>query len=621
MGIRCTGLALLLLLSACRPELDREPDTVMDQHSYVAHSAALVTHVALDLEADFAARQLRGTCVLDVEGPAGDLVLDTRDLDIASVEVAVGDGAFRETTFELGEADPILGAPLRVAREDATRVRVTYASRPEAAGLQWLEPAQTAGRTSPFLYSQSQAIQARTWIPLQDSPGVRVTYEARIRTSPELTAVMSAASASEPGAEGEHVFQMSLPIPPYLIAIAIGDLAFEATGPRTGVYAEPPLIGDAAREFEDTEAMMQAVEALYGPYRWDRYDILVLPPAFPFGGMENPRLTFVSPTVIAGDKSLVGLIAHELAHSWSGNLVTNATWNDFWLNEGFTTYIESRIQEEVFGPERSAMEVSLEVESLHEELSVLPAEDQRLRTDLEGRDPDDGITGVPYAKGAMFLRTLEKAAGRDAFDPFIRAYFDAFAFRSITTDTFEAFLEDELLAQREDVAAVVDLRQWLDESGLPDGRDEPRSTALEAVGNAAQAWSDGTVAVGDLPVTSWTTQHWQRFLRAMPDELPASQLAELDGAFGLTESGNAEILTEWFTLTIRNRYKPADIALERFLTSVGRRKFLRPLYEQLCETPEGRVRALQIYSVARSGYHALAAQSLDPLVGWVPPGV
>ncbi len=612
---RFVSLILPLMSTACVSGLQGPDYQIRDIHSYASRSEARVTHLELDLGVDFDARQLWGSCTLYVEG-SGDLVLDTRDLTISRVDVSDQGEAFRQAPYELGAADPILGAPLTITRGSANRVRVEYATAPGAGGLQWLDPPQTAGRRHPFLYSQSQAIQARTWIPLQDSPGRRVTYAARIRTPPELLAVMSAEMLSGTERTGFYQFRMRSPIPPYLIALAVGDLVFASTGDRTGVYAEPEVIEAAAREFEDTESMMQAVESLYGRYRWGRYDILVLPPAFPFGGMENPMLTFVSPTVIAGDKSLVSLIAHELAHSWSGNLVTNFTWSDFWLNEGFTTYLEARIQEEVYGWERAAMEVALEVDSLKEELEDLEEPDQVLHINLSGRDPDDGVTSVPYVKGSMFLRTLEHAVGRDRFDRFLRGYFEQFAFRSITTAQFASYLDEELLSGRRRMDPAISVEEWLERPGLPEFRHEPRSEALEVASEAARKWTAGTIKAADLFTEGWTTQHWMQFVRDLPDGQIQDSMAELDRAFGFTDSGNAEILTEWLKLAIRNDYAPADVALERFLVSVGRRKFLRPLYEQLMLTEEGQMRAVEIYAEARSGYHPLTVQTIDEIIGW-----
>ena len=515
-----------------------------DLHSYANSDEIRVTHIELDLEVGFDERRLRGSAMLSfdrlVEG-ADALILDTRDLTITAVESWSPTGGFDAATFSLAEADPVLGAPLTVVLPpEATRARVSYETSPGASGLQWLTPEQTAGREQPFMFTQSQAIHARSWIPLQDSPAVRVTYGARIRTPAGLRAVMSAANDPEAAADGDYRFDMPQSIPSYLIALAAGDLAFRSLGERTGVYAEPSVVDAAADEFADTESMMAATEQLYGPYRWERYDLLVLPPSFPFGGMENPRLTFATPTILAGDRSLVSLVAHELAHSWSGNLVTNATWRDFWLNEGFTVYLERRIVEAVYGPDREAMEAVLGLRALHADLERLDDADQILHVDLAGRDPDAGMTQVPYEKGALFLRRLEEAAGRERFDAFLRGYFDHFAFRSITTADFLAYAAEHLLAD-EALAGAVPVEEWVRAPGLPADAPRPASEAFDVVETAAAQWAGGAVRAADLETAAWTTHEWLHFLAVLPERLEPARMAELDGAFGLTGSPNAEI--------------------------------------------------------------------------------
>ena len=600
------------------------PNVRKDAHSYSNPEQVRVTRVELDLDVDFDRKSLRGSATLVVrkdEPAVRELVLDTRDLVIERAEAGDDSGAFAPADFVVGERDPALGAPLTVTlAEETTRVRIFYATGPDASGLQWLEPSQTAGGEHPFLYTQSQAIHARSWIPLQDTPGVRVTYAATVRTPKDLLAVMSAEmealQPSEASPPGTYHFQMPQPIPSYLIALAVGDLAFEAMSERTGVFAEPSVVKLAAREFEDTEDMMQAAEKLYGPYQWQRYDILVLPPSFPFGGMENPRLTFATPTILAGDKSLVSLVAHELAHSWSGNLVTNATWRDFWLNEGFTVYLERRIQERVFGRERGEMEGALEVHELEEEMSGLEPRDQILHVDLDGRDPDDGFTLVPYVKGMLFLRTLEEAVGRDRFDTFLRSYFDHFSFQSVTTADFLDYLDQYLLQPNPHVADQVSIEDWLLEPGLPEGAARPVSDLLDKVEGQARRWLRGEAAATDLPTADWSTQQWLHFLRSLGESVESPKLAELDAAFSLTETGNAEILHQWLLMAVRNRYEPAYPRIEAFLTSVGRRKFLKPLYTAMAKTGDGKRRALAIYEKARSRYHPIASATIDELLGY-----
>lgn len=603
------------------PAADPPAAEARDIHSFARPDEAKVTHIGLDWTVLFDEKVLEGAALLYVtRGPdaSARLHLDTRDLAIMQVVAGRAD-SFQEATWSLGEPDPHLGTPLVVdLPEGADRVRIAYRTSPSATGLQWLDPSQTAGGKLPFLYSQSQAIHARSWIPCQDSPGIRITFDATVRVAPPLRAVMAAEQVSD--GNGVYIFSMPHPIPPYLLALAVGDLKFGKVGPRTGVWAEPKVLDRAVGEFADMEAMLAATEKLYGPYRWGRYDLLVLPPSFPFGGMENPMLTFATPTILAGDRSLVALVAHELAHSWSGNLVTNATWSDFWLNEGFTTYLERRIMEAVYGPERARMEWMLGRQDLEKELDLLadkPA-DQHLRIDLAGRDPDDGMTSVPYDKGALMLRMLEETYGREAFDTFLRAWFDEHAFESVPTDRFLAFLDERLIKAREPLEgrSRPDVRAWIDRPGIPADAPEFESDALAKVDAAIARWAGGEATAKELPTADWTTQHWLHFLRGLPEALTADQMGRLDAAFGFTKTGNAEVLDEWLVLSIRHDYAPAGKRLEEFLTSQGRRKFLTPLYRELMKTEAGADRARAIYEKARPLYHTIARQTLDELVGY-----
>jgi imidazolonepropionase-like amidohydrolase len=586
-----------------------------DPHSASKPDEVGLKHLDLALKVDFDRKRLQGTATwtLDRHTSATEVIFDVRSIDVARVTL---DGGDEPVAFRLGDEKPFLGRSLTVPIGTATRtVRITYSTEPDAAALQWLTPAQTAGGKRPFLFTQSQAILARTWIPCQDSPGVRFTYAATIEAPTDLLAVMSAANPTVRSSDGRYSFRMEQPIPSYLMALAVGDLAFKPLGARSGVYAEPSVVDAAAYEFADTETLIAAAEALYGPYRWGRYDLLVLPPSFPFGGMENPRLTFATPTVIAGDRSLVSLVAHELAHSWSGNLVTNATWNDFWLNEGFTVYFEQRILEAVFGRELAEMEAGLELKGLRDSVADMGATnaDTRLKLDLAGRDPDEGMNDIAYQKGRFFLRAVEASVGRARFDAFLRAYFDRFAFGTMTTDRFVAYLKAELLVPAK---SSFDPATWIDQPGLPAIAD-PQSDAFARVDRELERLARGT-APAALATQGWVTQQWMRFLRGLPETTTTAELARLDATFHFNDSGNSEVQTAWFLRAIAAHHTAAYGKLEQFLVKVGRRKFLRPLYAELAKTAEGRAFARKVYAKARPGYHSVSQGAIDAILG-APP--
>ena len=636
-------LALSAALAACGQQGEVKSDMpplpasatapvnyVRDIHSHARPEIARVKHVDLDLVADFTAKTLSGTATLDVTAEPGatEIILDVRNMDIRAVHDDKG-----PLQFALGADDPILGQALTIkfpafTAGEQRKIRIDYATRPDAAALQWLTPAQTAGGQKPYLFSQGQAILTRTWVPTQDSPGIRQTYSAKITAPAGLHAVMSAEMLTPEGeaaANGarSYRFRMTNPVPPYLIALAIGDIDFAQVGTRTGVWTEPSRLQASAAEFAEMQQMVDAAEKLYGPYRWGRYDLLILPPSFPFGGMENPRLTFATPTVVAGDKSLVSLVAHELAHSWSGNLVTNATWADFWLNEGFTTYFENRIMEAVYGRERALMLQTLGWGDLQTTLAELPAADTRLHIDLAGRDPDDGLTDIAYEKGAAFLRTIERIVGRERFDAWLKGYFERNAFRPMTTEMFLADIRANLVKGDQALERQLMLDDWVYKPGLPSNAQSPVSNAFVPVDAAAKAFFADKGPASAVPWRNWSTQERQRFLawrpaglRAGTDWLTNQQLADLERTLNLANEGNSELVFAWLQIAVAHRYQPAAPKLEQFLTSQGRRKFVLPLYTSLwAEGDWGRPIATRLYARARPGYHPVTTGSVDAVVG------
>jgi leukotriene-A4 hydrolase len=587
-----------------------------DTASYARPLEARVYHVALDLNVDFDAKRIGGTAILDIDRKpqAKEIVLDDKGLDIESIT----DGSEQPLEWKVGAADPKLGAPLAVTlRPDTRRLIIKYKSAPDAGALQWLTPEQTAGKKRPYLFSQGQAIENRSWIPTQDSPGIRQTWEATIHVPAGLTAVMSAPKSAEPITQGgESVFSYKMPhsVAPYMIAMAVGDLAFKPLGPRTGVWTEPVMLDRAAAELADTEKMVEAAEKLYGPYRWGRYDLLVLPPSFPYGGMENPTLTFLTPTFIAGDKSLVGLVAHELAHSWSGNLVTNANWADSWLNEGVTSYFENRIMEAIYGPKRAKQEAALSFDEMQKAFAEEGRNAPITALHLPPKEavPDGGASGIIYDKGAVFLRTLEKIIGRDKWDAYLRSYFERHAFQPMTSARFLANMREHLIKGDRALEQKLQLDNWVYKPGLPSNVARPDPAAFASVDDAVRAFASG----GPAPAAfgGWTTAEKLRFLNRLPRKMATARLDALNKTLRLNEAGNNEVLFAWLDLAVRNRFDPAVPALERFLTTQGRMKFVQPLIETLAKDREwGRPIAVRIYRVARASYHPITQRDLDKL--------
>jgi leukotriene-A4 hydrolase len=588
-----------------------------DVHSFGNSDEVVIKHLTLDLSVNFETKILSGSAVftLDHKKKTNKLILDTRDLTINKVTLNEKE---TPTTFTLGEEVKYLGKVLTIVITPKTKsVKVYYSTSPNAGALQWLEPSQTSGKEKPFLFTQSEAILARTWVPCMDGPGVRMTYSAIIHTPKDLMAVMSASgNVITKNSDGLYKFEMKQAIPSYLLALAVGDLDFRSLGNRSGVYAEPSVVEKCAYEFVDIEKMISAAEELYGAYRWERYDLLVLPPSFPFGGMENPRLTFATPTILAGDRSLVALVAHELAHSWSGNLVTNATWNDFWLNEGFTVYFEHRIMEKVYGRNYSEMLAVLTLKDLKEEIQTIGAtnNDTKLKLDLVNRDPDDGMTNIAYDKGYFFLRLCEETFGREPWDAFLKKYFEDNAFTSMTTELFlEKFNTYFKIKENTSLSNKLNVSAWVYGPGLPDNCPKPQSNEFEKVTAQVNLFLDGTQA-SKLNTQGWTTHHWLYFLRNLPDSLRLEKVIELDYAFNFTRSGNSEILCEWFQRCIKVNYETAFGPMRNYLMNVGRRKLIKPLYTELAKTPTGKAWAQEVYAKARSGYHSVTYNTIDGIL-------
>ena len=614
------SIFLTCLLSGCQnQEIKQEALSMQkttDYHTYAQPNKVVMTHLNWDASLDFETKTIQAVATATIKNFGFDSVsFDTKDLDIQSIVLLPENDT---ASFEIGENDPVLGAELKVNINPGTKkVAITYKTSATAEAVQWLSAEQTLDKTHPFLFTQSQAILARSWIPVQDSPGIRFTYTAKVQVPSDLMALMSATNPTKKNDSGIYTFEMAQPIPAYLLALTVGNVEFKSLGKRSGVYAEPGMLKRAAYELEDTEEMIAAAEALYGPYQWEQYDIVVLPPSFPFGGMENPRLTFATPTIIAGDKSLTSLVAHELAHSWSGNLVTNETWDDFWLNEGFTVYFEYRIMESVYGRDYSEMLASLSRNDVEEEVNSLIADglekDTELKLNLKGRNPDDGMTSIAYDKGYFLLRWIEEQVGREKWDTFLKNYFTENAFKTMNTERFMDYIKQNLLSKEGVSITENQLKNWIYSPGIPTDCPSPSPILFEQVDSIAALYTENNIVDIDA-MKKWSTHEWLHFVRSLPEEISTEKLKQLDQSFQLTEKANAELFTVWAKLCIQNNYSAVYAQLSNFLEVTGRRKFVQPLFQAMLDNEDTHTLAVDIYKKSRGNYHFVTTNTIDAMM-------
>lgn len=608
------GLLLTLMAASCKPT---DSQNTIELNPYMQtfsnYDKVRTKHLEWDVNVDFKHKQIAGIATWTFENKAHSKYIhfDTYDLTIKKIKVNNKAVQYFQTPH-VDEYGSGLSIPIG---ETDTLVSIEYQTGPKATALQWLAASQTAGKQLPYLFTQCESIHARSLLPCQDVPANRITYHAIVGVPEGMMAVMSAKNPTEKNPKGLYEFTMEIPVPTYLIALAVGDIEYKAIDARSGVYTEPSMLEKSANELSDIPAMMKAAEELGGPYRWGKYDVLIAPPSFPIGGMENPRLTFATPTILAGDKSLVSLIAHEMAHSWSGNLVTNATWNDLWLNEGFTTYFERRIMEKITDPSYTEMLWELGYQDMLSDLESLGKEhpDTRLKVELHKRHPGDAFSNIPYEKGAAFIRVIEQTVGRERFDIWLNKYFSTHAFKPTTTEDCLKFMDNELFKEDSTLKNKIQVNRWVYEPGLPDNSIRNKPVRFEQVEASLKAFNEG-LAAGKLATSKWTTHEWLQFLRQLPHPLSFEKMRELDNVFQLTVTGNSEIADEWYKLAIASGYDAANAAMEQFLLNVGRKKFLEPLYSEMMKTEKGKTLAREIFEKAKPNYHPQTAEKIESIL-------
>ncbi|KAG2497173.1 hypothetical protein HYH03_004762 [Edaphochlamys debaryana] len=632
-------------------------------HSSLSNFADVrVTHSDYELDVNLESKVLEGYAKLSavVESPSPrELVLDSRDLTVHSAWLhaegeGAGAGAPQKLEWRLADKHPVLGSALHIALPPSAAalapgsrlvVGVRFATSPASSACQFLAPEQTAGGKHPYLFSQCQAIHARSLVPCQDSPGAKMSYSAVVRVPQPLTALMSAVPVEEaPAGALSHLddvmppyptrlfaFSQKVPIAPYLVALAVGDLECRDLGPRTRVWSEPGMVEAGAYEFADTAKFLEAGEALAGEYVWGRYDLLLLPPSFPYGGMENPCLTFVTPTLLAGDRSLTNVVAHEIAHSWTGNLVTNATWEHFWLNEGFTVFLERKIVGRLRGPAAFQFAAAQGAIALEAEVERLGAQHPYtcLVPDLTGGiDPDDVFSRIPYEKGFYFLYYLQELiGGPPAFDPFLAAYIAAHRHATLTSDQFRSYFLDYF----KDVPAVsaIDWDTWFHAPGMPPVTNTYDTSLATQAYDLALRWhtcdvmgigSEGPAGASAADVAGWSSEQMVAFLDKLgqyraPQPMNKRVTQLLAKLYGIYDTKNAEIRFAFFKLAIPAEDDQALPAAVSMLRTQGRMKFLRPLYRALYKSKTGRQLALDTFAEVGPSYHPIARKMVAADLG------
>ncbi|KAL6076840.1 Leucyl aminopeptidase yscIV [Balamuthia mandrillaris] len=608
----------------------------MDPHSQANIDQVKVLHLDLTLHVDFEKKVMAGSALyrflVVAEQPVEHVTLDTRDL---TIHRAVEEGSGKELTFELGEVHPAFGAALRIQLAEPKnkgtefQLRVYYETTPQSSGLQWLPPSQTEGKKHPYLFTQFQAIHARSGVPCQDTPAIKMTYSGHLTVPQPLVALMSAISQGSdelPDSKSTtYHFEQPVAIPSYLLAWVVGDLVSREIGPRSKVWSEREKVDAGAYEFAETEDYLKTAEELLTPYEWGRYDILLLPGSFPYGGMENPCLTFVTPTLLAGDRSLSSVVAHEISHSWMGNLVGCHSWEHFWLNEGFTVFVERKIIGRMFGEKQRHFSAIIGWKSLKDSVDHYGTEHQQFTTliqDLKDIDPDDAFSSVPYERGFQFLFFLEQTVGgAEVFEPFFRAYVKEFSGKTVVSEEFKLFFLNyfqNLKDFDQDKLKQIDWDAWFCQPGMPPVDLLPMfdATLADASNALAKKWASATTAEEAKDVSSddmkgWSSNQIVMFLEKLQlggKPLPHDVLNRMDELYNLTPSTNSEIRFNWYQLCLSaglDRIYPLVVS---FVTEQGRMKFVRPLYRSLAKAPGGEELAHSTFLKHRSFYHNIAAK-------------
>uniref|UniRef100_U5EZH8 Leukotriene A(4) hydrolase n=1 Tax=Corethrella appendiculata TaxID=1370023 RepID=U5EZH8_9DIPT len=605
----------------------------IDPNSFSNPEDVVIKHIDLIWNVNFDKKTLSGVATIHFDILAQSIekiLLDVSDLSIESVNVKSAKNEI-PIDFEITDHVENIGSKLTLFLPTQTSgkliVIIKYETSASASGLLWLASEQTCGKKHPYLFSQCQAIHARSILPCQDTPAVKFTYNSVLYHPAELTGLMSAIRTKN--LPGESHFEQTVPIPSYLLAIVVGAIVSRDIGPISSVWAEQEQIEESAEEFSQTNDFLKKAEEICGPYVWKRYDLLILPPSFPFGGMENPCLTFITPTCLAGDKSLANVVAHEISHSWTGNLVTNQNFEHFWLNEGFTIFVEQKILGRLNGPAFRDFHALHGLSELTDCIKVQLANEPELTklvVDLTNLGPDDAFSTVPYIKGSTFLRYLEqKFGGPEVFEAFLRSYLNKFKFQSILTDSFKSYLYEYFNKEPkyEQILASIDWDKWLFSEGMPPIIPDYDHSLVDACKRHADLWADNnldTIKASSVIQEKLLSVQVIEFLALLLEkktivDLNGEKLSFLVKTYKLNETKNSEIRFRLVRLYIKARLFGKMTEILQFLNSNFRLKFVRPIYKELGQWPEAKPLAIENFAKYKIEMMAVCVNGISKDLG------
>ena len=555
---------------------------------------------------DFHKRALIGDavlCFIKINPNAKFLILDVKDIRIQSIKDETTGGHLK---FNFGAPNQfgeklVVQIPTTVSKKG--ELRISYKTSPKSKALTWLSPPQTAGKKYPYMFSMAPTIHARTIFPCQDTPSVKTTFSAAITAPKNLTVLMSATRARTKIIDDKRVskFKQQIPVMSYLIAIAVGAIESRRIGPRSQVWSEAELIEKAAFDFSETDEMIKTAEQLCGPYEWKIFDILVLPPSFIYGGMENPCMSFLSPTALSGDKSNADVIAHDIVHSWAGNLVTNVNFEHFWINEGVTTYLERKVIGKLDGEPSRHLHAILKWKDLEAEVESLGPSNHltALVTNLTTVHPDNALTEIPFEKGSTFLWYLEDVVGgATVFEPFLKSFFKDFSKQSIDSEQFKSYFIKYFY--NVEALQTIDWDTWLYKPGMPIYKPQFDNSMAKKCWNLAKKWKQWNMKrrkVWKIEFHSFSPLQKQEFLSSLFNGPPLNHLKlnSMEKLYSLNGSPNYEILFRWIRLGIKARWIPIVQPALKLLSEQGRLKYSKQIFKDLYDWKEMRPKAISTF--------------------------